>query len=72
MSTIETHTTSKIDLASIRSQFPILEEKVHGHPLVYFDNAASTQKPLEVLEAEFGYYRTQYSNIHRGCTTSAR
>ena len=51
---------------NIRSQFPILDTQVHGHPLVYFDNAATTQKPLRVIEALDGYYRTLNSNIHRG------
>ena len=51
---------------NIRSQFPILDSQVHGHPLVYLDNAATTQKPLRVIEALDGYYRTLNSNIHRG------
>ena len=51
---------------NIRSQFPILDSQVHGHPLVYLDNAATTQKPLRVIEALDSYYRTLNSNIHRG------
>lgn len=51
---------------TIRSQFPILDTTVHGHPLVYLDNAATTQKPLRVIEALDGYYRTLNANIHRG------
>ena len=51
---------------NIRSQFPILDTEVHGHPLVYLDNAATTQKPLSVIEALDGYYRRQNANIHRG------
>jgi cysteine desulfurase/selenocysteine lyase len=51
---------------NLRAQFPILDTQVHGHPLVYFDNAATTQKPLRVIEALDGYYRTLNSNIHRG------
>jgi cysteine desulfurase/selenocysteine lyase len=51
---------------NFRSQFPILDQQVHGHPLVYFDNAATTQKPLRVIEALDGYYRSLNSNIHRG------
>lgn len=50
----------------IRNQFPVLDQQVHGHPLVYLDNAATTQKPLRVIEALDGYYRTLNSNIHRG------
>ena len=54
------------DVAKIRKDFPILKEKVHGRPLVYLDNAATTQKPLSVIEALESYYRTYNSNIHRG------
>lgn len=50
----------------IRTQFPILDTQVHGRPLVYLDNAATTQKPLRVIEAVDGYYRHLNSNIHRG------
>lgn len=50
----------------IRTQFPILGEQVHGRPLVYLDNAATTQKPLRVIEAMDAYYRTLNANIHRG------
>ena len=51
---------------NIRAQFPILDTQVHGHPLVYLDNAATTQKPQRVIEVLDGYYRTLNSNIHRG------
>ena len=51
---------------NLRSQFPILNTQVHDHPLVYLDNAATTQKPLRVIEALDSYYRTLNSNIHRG------
>ena len=51
---------------NIRSQFPILGTEVHGHRLVYLDNAATTQKPLRVIEALDGYYRSWNANIHRG------
>ncbi len=54
------------DIAKIRKDFPILKEKVHGKPLVYLDNAATTQKPLSVIEALDRYYRKYNSNIHRG------
>ena len=53
-------------LNDIRDQFPILDQQVHGHPLVYLDNAATTQKPLSVIEALDDYYRTLNANIHRG------
>lgn len=50
----------------MRAEFPVLAQTVHGHPLTYLDNAASTQKPLAVIEAMNECYRRQYSNIHRG------
>ena len=49
-----------------RADFPILETNVHGKPLVYLDNAATTQKPLAVIEAENLYYRHDNANVHRG------
>ncbi len=55
-----------IDLQAIRKDFPILSEKVNGKPLVYFDNAATGQKPLEVIQAIDTYYRTYNANVHRG------
>jgi cysteine desulfurase/selenocysteine lyase len=54
------------DVARIREDFPILKEQVHGKPLVYLDNAATTQKPRAVMEAEQRFYLTQCSNVHRG------
>ena len=51
---------------NIRAQFPILDTQVHGHRLVYLDNAATTQKPLSVVNALSDYYLTLNSNIHRG------
>jgi cysteine desulfurase/selenocysteine lyase len=53
----------------VRKDFPILDQKVHGKPLVYLDNAATTQKPLAVIEAIEQYYRQNNSNIHRGVHT---
>lgn len=55
-----------IDINSIRKDFPILEEKIHGKPLVYFDNAATTQKPRQVIDEMVKYYYKYNSNIHRG------
>jgi len=49
-----------------RSDFPILNSKVHGKPLVYLDNAATTQKPRMVIDAERNYYFHYNSNVHRG------
>ncbi len=55
-----------LDINFIRSQFPILHQEVNGHPLVYFDNAATTQKPIKVIEALGDYYKLHNANIHRG------
>ena len=54
------------DIASIRKDFPILNEVINGKQLVYFDNAATTQKPSVVLDALSGYYEHYNANIHRG------
>jgi len=55
--------------ASIREQFPILNQEVNGHPLVYLDNAATSQKPLAVIEAVERYYKFANANVHRGVHT---
>jgi len=57
------------DVEEIRAQFPILKELVHGKPLVYFDNAATSQKPRRVIKAESTYYATINANVHRGVHT---
>jgi cysteine desulfurase/selenocysteine lyase len=57
---------STLDIQAIREQFPILHQEVYGQPLVYLDNAATSQKPLMVIEAIDHYYKKQNSNIHRG------
>ena len=54
------------DVDAIRKDFPILNRRVHGRPLVYLDNAATTQKPLAVIDAERDVYERSYANIHRG------
>lgn len=54
------------DIDKIRKDFPILNQKVHGKQLVYFDNAATTQKPIQVIERISKYYQTENSNVHRG------
>ena len=56
----------ELDVDAIRAQFPILHRKVHGQPLVYLDSAASSQRPLRVIERIDRYYREQHSNVHRG------
>lgn len=55
-----------LDVARIREDFPILKQQVHGKPLVYLDNAATSQKPWAVIDAINRYYTTENSNIHRG------
>ena len=60
-----------LDLDAIRAQFPILHQEVNGHPLVYFDNAATTQKPKRVIQALVDYYEKDNANIHRGVHTLA-
>jgi cysteine desulfurase/selenocysteine lyase len=59
------------DVAEIRKDFPILNQKIHGKPLVYFDNAATTQKPQSVIQALTAYYTEFNANIHRGIHTLA-
>ena len=55
-----------IDFSKIRSQFPILDQEIHGHPLVYLDSAATSQKPQCVIDAETEFYRTINAGVHRG------
>src|SRR5262245_45028076 len=55
-----------MDWSVYRDDFPILSEKVHDHPLIYFDNAATTQKPRAVLDALRHYYEHGNANVHRG------
>mgnify|MGYP006275894617 CR=1 FL=1 len=57
------------DPEKIKQDFPILEQTIHGHPLVYLDNAASTQKPNQVIDTVANVYRTDYANVHRGVHT---
>ena len=57
---------SNFNVNDIRKQFPVLDQQVYGKPLVYFDNAATTQKPLCVIERERDYYLHENCNIHRG------
>src|SRR6059058_3988537 len=55
-----------LDAARLRADFPLLAQRENGHPLVYLDNAATTQKPQVVLDAIAEYYRTTNANVHRG------
>ena len=63
--------TTQLDIAQIRQRFPILHQKVNGKPLIYFDNAATSQKPDSVIKALVDYYQGYNANIHRGIHTLA-
>jgi cysteine desulfurase/selenocysteine lyase len=58
-----------LDVAAIRRDFPVLQRTVHGKPLAYLDNAASSQRPRAVLDAMTRYYETTHANVHRGVHT---
>jgi len=64
--------SAKLDLARIRKDFPILDQEVNGHRLVYLDSAATSQKPRAVIDALVRYYERDNSNIHRGIHTLAQ
>src|SRR5881275_2277300 len=57
---------TRMDWGALRRDFPILDQEVHGQPLIYFDNAATTQKPRAVLESLRHYYERDNANVHRG------
>ena len=58
--------SNTIDWSALRKDFPILNQKVHGKPLIYFDNAATSQKPRAVIDALVRYYEHDNANVHRG------
>src|SRR5262245_25506072 len=58
--------SERFDVARVREDFPVLRQKIHGKPLVYFDNGATSQKPQSVIDALARYYSAENSNIHRG------
>ncbi|MDX2436396.1 MAG: aminotransferase class V-fold PLP-dependent enzyme, partial [Acidobacteriota bacterium] len=58
--------TAALEIEAIRAQFPALHQEVNGKPLVYLDNAATTQKPLAVIDAVRNFYERDCSNVHRG------
>ena len=69
---IKTATLSdNLDVQAIRRQFPILNREVKGKPLIYLDNAATSQKPRFVIDALVNYYNGFNANIHRGIHTLA-
>ena len=57
---------TKLDIEAVRADFPILAREVHGKPLVYLDNAASSQKPRQVIDGVSHVYENEYANVHRG------
>ena len=59
-------TASKLDARTLRGDFPIFEQQIHGKPLAFLDSAASSQKPRQVLDAMTEFYETSYANVHRG------
>ena len=65
------HQSEGFDVLTIRKDFPVLHQKIHGKQLVWFDNAATTQKPLSVINAVAQFYANDNSNIHRGAHTLA-
>lgn len=65
----EAEATTRFDAGAVRADFPILERRIHGRPLVYLDNAATSQKPRPVVEAMAAYYATINANVHRGVHT---
>lgn len=69
LSVAKTVARQSFDVESVRKDFPILSQTVHGKPLVYLDNGASSQKPTAVLDAMDRYYRQMHSNVHRGAHT---
>ena len=60
------HPRQAVDWSALRQDFPILDQQVHGRPLIYFDNAATSQKPRVVLDALLHYYERDNANVHRG------
>src|SRR5260370_41461549 len=61
-----TQSTTEVNWQAIREDFPILHQEVHGKPLIYFDSAATSQKPRAVLDALRNYYEHENANVHRG------
>src|SRR4029453_18660173 len=57
---------AKLDAKTLRADFPIFEQEIHGKPLAFLDSAASSQKPRQMLDAMNQFYETSYANVHRG------
>ncbi|UII27072.1 cysteine desulfurase [Fulvivirga maritima] len=71
MAEVSQESKKVLDVQEIRNEFPVLNQDVNGKPLAYFDNAATTQKPLQVIQALEDYYKGYNANIHRGIHTLA-
>lgn len=69
MSDVTASISTKVDFGRIRKDFPVLNQKVNGHPLVYLDNGASSQMPVQVAARLDHYHRYEHSNVHRGIHT---
>ena len=63
---MQIQTTKTVDWKTLREDFPILDQKVHGQALLYLDNAATSQKPRAVIDALRRYYERDNANVHRG------
>src|SRR5947209_8996058 len=63
---IPKQTEAPPDWSALRADFPVLDQEVHGQPLIYFDNAATTQKPRPVIDTLRHYYERDNANVHRG------
>ena len=68
---VASETSQRLDVNKIRADFPILSRKINGHPLTYFDSAASSQKPKQVIQTLTEYYERHHANVHRGMHTLA-
>src|SRR5689334_9951523 len=66
MSSLSSQISAAFDVEKVREDFPVLKQTVHGKPLVYLDNAATSQKPRQVIEAIVRFYEVDCANIHRG------
>src|SRR3990167_2223805 len=66
MTQVKTKPKTMVNVEKIRKDFPILGREIHGKPLVYFDNAATSQKPKQVIDAISDYYKQHNASVHRG------
>lgn len=67
--TLAATSSDSLNIEAIRADFPILDQQINGCPLVYLDNGATTQKPIQVIKAIEHFYKVDYSNVHRGIHT---